>query len=224
MKNEYVIIVAGGTGSRMNSDVPKQFLKLNSVPVIIKTMRCFLKYDATIQFIVCVHKDYKSHLEELLVLFDFKNVVQIVIGGETRFDSVKSGLAFLKDENSVVGIHDAARPFVSVETIKNCFITAQQKGNAVPCISLNESLRKIYGDQNNAVKREDYKIIQTPQCFLTSAIKKAFQQDFRQGFTDDATVFESIGETINLVEGNAGNIKITTRYDLQIATFFSKNE
>ncbi|MGZ4038440.1 MAG: IspD/TarI family cytidylyltransferase, partial [Bacteroidia bacterium] len=155
--------------------------------------------------------------------FPEKNIC-LCEGGDTRFHSVKNGLAHVKDSNGVVGIHDAARPLVSVETIRNCFETAAQKGNAVPVISLSESLRHIENNLSRAVNRSDYKIVQTPQCFKTGLIKTAFEQDYSSAFTDDATVAEQAGLKINLVEGNPENIKITTPADLVIANAFMEME
>ena len=215
---QYVIIVAGGIGSRMKSDRPKQFIELAGIPIIIRTIRCFLNYDPSIHIIISVHKNYKAHLEGLLEKFDLKTVdIKITFGGESRFASVKNGLSLIENEKAVVGIHDAARPFVSLQTIASCYETAANKGTAVPCISVNESLRKISNNINNSVNRNEYKIIQTPQCFLVEKIKRAFQQEYSQAFTDDATVLESTGEKIVLVEGNEENIKITSPHDLLIA-------
>ncbi|MBX9640736.1 MAG: 2-C-methyl-D-erythritol 4-phosphate cytidylyltransferase [Mycobacteriaceae bacterium] len=219
MQNQYLIIVAGGNGSRMQNSLPKQFIELNGEPIIIKTINCFLKYNPAIKIIISVHIDFKIYLQKLLQTHFIRNI-HLVIGGETRFNSVKNGLALINDPNAIVGIHDAARPFVSQQTIKNCFETASTKGNAIPCISLNESIRKVTTEKNNAVNRNNYKIIQTPQCFLVSKIKQAFIQPYSPLFTDDAAVLESIGETIFLVDGNIENIKITTPYDLKISAIF----
>jgi len=218
MSDQYVIIVAGGIGSRMKSDRPKQFIELGAMPIIIRTIQCFLNYNAEIHIIISVHKNYKTYLEELLAKFDLQGTdIQITIGGNTRFDSVKNGLALIQKEEAIVGIHDAARPFVSLQTITNCYDTAKAKGNAIPCISVNESMRKISNNINNSVNRNEYKIIQTPQCFVAEKIKKAFENEYSPSFTDDATVLELTGEKINLVEGNEENIKITSPYDLLIA-------
>lgn len=219
MQNQYLIIVAGGTGSRMQNTLPKQFIELNGEPIIIKTINCFVKYNSSIKIIISVHKDFKIYLEELLQSYKITNV-KITIGGQTRFQSVKNGLELIDDLTAIVAVHDAARPFVSIDTIKNCFETAAIKGNAVPCISLNESIREIKEEKNNAVNRNNYKIIQTPQCFLISKIKQAFIQPYNPLFTDDATVLEGLGETIFLVEGNVENIKITSPHDLLIAIAF----
>ncbi|MCU0360542.1 MAG: 2-C-methyl-D-erythritol 4-phosphate cytidylyltransferase [Bacteroidia bacterium] len=215
---QYIIIVAGGHGSRMKSDIPKQYLEVKGVPIIIRAIRCFLNYKADIKIIVCVHPSYKLHLEGLIKTFHLSEFsIQITNGGDTRFQSVKNGLLLADEEPAVVGIHDAARPFVSLTTIEQCFDTARIKGNAVPCLPVNESLRKISNNINQSVNRNEYKVIQTPQCFALSKIKKAFEQDYNSGFTDDATVLESTGESIHLVEGNPENIKITSPFDLIIA-------
>lgn len=218
MTNQYVIIVAGGIGTRMKSDRPKQFIDLEKVPVIIRTIQCFLKYNPNIHIIICIHRNYKSYLEGLIEKFELKSFdIKITLGGESRFASVKNGIQLINDSNAIVGIHDAARPFVSQQTITNCYEIAEKLGNAVPAISVNESMRKISNNINNSVNRNEYRIIQTPQCFIVNKIKKAFEQEYNPAFTDDATVLELMGEKINLVEGNVENIKITSPHDLVIA-------
>jgi 2-C-methyl-D-erythritol 4-phosphate cytidylyltransferase len=223
---QYVIIVAGGVGTRMKSDRPKQFLELNGEPIIIRTIRCFLNYNQSIGIVISVHKNYKSHLEALIEKFHLKEAnIKITFGGETRFASVKNGLQLIETGEGVVGIHDSARPLVSQQTIANCYETAQLKGNAIPCVAVNDSLRKISNNINNSVNRNEYKVVQTPQCFLVSKIKKAFEQDYNPSFTDDATVLESTGEKIILVEGNDENFKITSPSDLLVAgVLISKQE
>jgi 2-C-methyl-D-erythritol 4-phosphate cytidylyltransferase len=217
VQTNYVIIVAGGTGSRMQSQIPKQFIEINGQPIIIKTINCFFNFDKNIQIIICVHKEYKNYLNELLIKHKLQHHITITLGGETRFNSVKNGLQLINNNKAVVGIHDAARPFVSVKTIQNCYTMASQKGNAIPAITINESIREVNANQNKAVNRSNYKIIQTPQCFKVELIKKAFEQAYNPIFTDDATVLESMGNSINLVEGNVENIKITTPQDLVMA-------
>lgn len=223
MQQKYIIIVAGGTGSRMQSDIPKQFIEVDGQAIIVRAINAFLNYDNSIQIIISVHKDFKTYLEDLCAKNNLKNI-KITLGGQTRFQSVKNGLSLIADETAIVGIHDAARPFVSIQTIKNCFNTAKEKGNAIPCVTITESLRNVNAEKNTAVNRNDFKIIQTPQCFLASKIKKAFLQEYNSSFTDDATVLESIGEKINLVEGNIENIKITDKFDLVIAKALLHNE
>jgi 2-C-methyl-D-erythritol 4-phosphate cytidylyltransferase len=224
MPNNYVIIVAGGTGTRMRSNMPKQFLILKKKPVIAHAIQKFLEFDKRIKIIIAVHKDYYSHLQKLILKYFPENAIEIVIGGETRFHSVKNALAAISSKTGTIGIHDAARPFVSSVVIKNCYRQARKSGNAIPAISLNESIRHVSLKRNKAVDRSDYRIIQTPQCFSLELIQKAFAKKYDARFTDDATVLESIGETINLVEGNFENIKITNPGDMLLAKALLKHE
>jgi 2-C-methyl-D-erythritol 4-phosphate cytidylyltransferase len=222
---KFVIIVAGGTGNRMQSNIPKQFIEINGEAIIIKTIKVFLNYDHFIKIIICVHKDFKIYLEDLLVKHGLNNNnIQITLGGDTRFQSVKNGIALVDDNNAIIGIHDAARPFVSIQTIKRCFDAAKEKGNATPCVLVTDTIRKVDGELNSSADRTLFRIIQTPQCFLASKIKHAFKQDYKLIFTDDATVLEYNGEKINLVEGNVENIKITTQFDLAVAKTLLSNE
>lgn len=220
--NKYIIIVAGGTGSRINNSVPKQFIEINGKPVIIYTINRFYEFDKDIRVCIAVHPDYLNHLESLLQKYFPNKSIKFTKGGETRFHSVKNALALINDNDGVIGIHDAARPMVSVETIQRCFDTAQKTGNATPAIPVNESLRLVAENKNTAVLRSNYRIIQTPQCFQAALIKKAFEQGYNDGFTDDASVLEKAGHTINLVEGNTENIKITYPADLIIAQHYLK--
>jgi 2-C-methyl-D-erythritol 4-phosphate cytidylyltransferase len=209
----------------MGSDVPKQFIELNDEPIIIKTIRCFLNYNTSIRIIISVHPDFKGYLENLINISGFDNVnIHITVGGVTRFDSVKNGLQLIHDADAIVGIHDAARPFVSSQTIHNCFETAAKSGNAIPCVAVHESIRKVSSEKSQAVNREDFKIVQTPQCFLVSDIQAAFLQPYHTSFTDDASVLEAVGGTIHLVDGNVENIKITTPQDLIIAKAFVNHD
>lgn len=225
MNQQYVIIVAGGTGSRMQSNTPKQFIEINGEAIIVRTIKAFLNYNSLIKIIISVHKDFKVYLEELLIKNGLnKNNIQITLGGETRFQSVKNGLSLIEDQNAIVGIHDAARPFVSIQTIKTCFDTAKEKGNATPFVFVTDTVRMVDGQFNSSVDRSLFRIIQTPQCFLASKIKDAFAQEYNPIFTDDASVLEYNGEKINLVEGNIENIKITTPFDLSIAKTLLNNE
>ncbi len=215
-----IIVVAGGTGTRMQSTIPKQFIEIKGKPILIHTIEKFLEFDEYMNVVVVVHKDFITDANFMLAEhFPDKNI-QVVVGGETRYHSVKNGLNCIVNKNDVVGIHDAARPFVSVETIKRCFETAADKGNATPILPINESLRMVTNGINKAVSRDDYKIVQTPQCFIVSKIKEAFEQPYSPFFTDDATVLEGLDESINLVEGNIENIKITTPYDLKFAELY----
>lgn len=201
----------------MNSEVPKQMLLLGSKPVIVHTLERFLEYDPTLQLVVVLHSSLMSSFMQVLTKYNFRTDVKLVKGGDTRFHSVKNGLDAITGEEGVVGVHDAARPLVSIDTIARAYSTAAEKGNAVPAVVLAESIRYCNNEGNSAVPRSRYRIVQTPQCFHLSLLKKAFAQEYKPEFTDDATVAESIGEKINLIEGNSENIKITQESDLKIA-------
>lgn len=215
--NQYAIIVAGGTGSRIKNTLPKQFIEVNGKPIIAYTISKFFEYNSDISICIAVHADYVNHLDTILKAYFPGKKIQYTVGGETRFHSVKNALNLIKDLNAVVGIHDAARPMVSIDTIQRCYETALQKGNATPAIAVNESLRVVSNGTNKAVDRSDFRIIQTPQCFEIQLLKKAFEQEYNTSFTDDASVVEKCGQAIHLVEGNVENIKITYPADLIIA-------
>lgn len=217
--NKYAIIVAGGTGQRMQAELPKQMLPVHGKAIIIHTIEKFLAYDPAIHIVVAIHESLEEKLLNLLHEQGIQHQVQLVPGGKTRFGSVKNALEAIGSEG-VVGIHDAARPLVSVDTIARCYDAAIQNGNAIPVMAMSESLREITADGSVAADRNRYKIVQTPQCFRIDLVKKAFEQMDSPVFTDDATVLESAGGHIYLVEGNPENIKITYPADLKIAALF----
>lgn len=219
---KYIIIVAGGTGTRMNNAIPKQFLELQGKPILMHTIEKFTSAIPEINSVVVLSLAYKEQWKTLCEKHNFTIPHQLIDGGETRFHSVKNGLECIP-ENCVVGIHDAARPLVNTQTIISAFATAEQKGNASPAIPLTESIREVKNSNNKAVNRNDYFIIQTPQCFQAVLIKKAFLQEYRPSFTDDASVLEAMGEKINLIDGNRENIKITNPQDLIIAEAIMQN-
>ncbi len=214
---QYLIIVAGGSGTRMNSDVPKQYMEANRIPIIIHTIKRFFEYDKNVQVVCSVHANYSDYAEGLMQKYFPYAKIKIVLGGETRFHSVKNGLATISDDNSLVAIHDAARPLVSKETIRRCFISAQANNSGIPVVKVSESIRSIEGNKSVAINRDNYRIVQTPQCFKTDVLQKAFEVDYKNSFTDDATVFENAGHFVSLVEGNIENIKITLPSDILIA-------
>jgi len=210
-----VIIVAGGKGLRMSSDVPKQFILLKNKPILMHTIETFFNFDSSIKIILVLPKEHISLWQELCEKYDFKINCVIAEGGAERFFSVKNGLNFV-DKNSIVAIHDGVRPFVSRETLENCFITAEKLGNAVPVVPLNESVRWVENSTNRHINRANLRIVQTPQVFNSELLQAAYQQPFNEYFTDDASVVETLfGEKINLVDGNPENIKITTKSDLR---------
>lgn len=213
------LIVAGGSGSRMKGELPKQFLELNGKPVLIRTFEAFLKYDRNIQFVLVLPEVQLINWKKLCVKYDFNLKHSLVPGGETRFHSVKNGLSEING-NGIVFIHDGVRPLVSVQTIENCYKTANEKGNALPVVSPSESVRELINGGSRAVDRSRFFLVQTPQTFNISVIKKAYEQDYLEKFTDDASVLENTGQQINLVAGNRENIKITYPEDLLIASAF----
>ena len=219
MKNEeYVIIVAGGKGLRMGSDIPKQFLPIGGKPVLMRTIERFREYSPTLQIILVLPKAQQDYWQELCQEYHFNVEYQLADGGETRFHSVQHGLALIPDDaEGVVGVHDGVRPFPSIDVIRNCYETAREKKAVIPVIPVVETVRHLQGEVSITVPRNDYRLVQTPQCFDIQLLKTANRQPYNDGFTDDASVVEAFGFAITLVEGNRENIKITTPYDLKIA-------
>lgn len=218
---KFVIIVAGGSGSRMGTEIPKQFLELCGKPILMHTIQVFHDFDPESKITLVLPEDQQEFWEELCRKHSFLLLHQIVSGGKTRFRSVLNGLSQI-DEEGIVFIHDGVRPLVSKETLGRCFETAQKSGNAIPVLPVNESLRKQESDKNVSVDRSQYFSVQTPQTFRSEQILKAFEMDFDPAFTDDASVAEKAGFPIFMVEGNRENIKITTPIDLIIAETFLK--
>ncbi len=217
----HVLIVAGGSGLRMGAALPKQFLLLDGIPVLMHTIRRFYETLPSASILLVLPKDHFSYWEELKNIHAFEIPHRVVAGGETRFHSVKNGLAHIQE--GIVGIHDGVRPLVSVETIIRSYDAAQEYGAAIPVISVNESLREVFSDgKNRALDRSTIRTVQTPQCFDVLRLKSAFEQEYKSDFTDDASVMEAAGHTICLVDGNEENIKITRPSDLILAEFFLK--
>jgi len=217
---EEVIIVAGGKGSRMKSELPKQFMTIHNRPVIIHTLEKFYTWKPDMHVVVVMNESFMDNWNELKERSFPDKEITAVAGGNTRFQSVKNGLSKLK-HSGVVAIHDAARPCVSVRVIGDCFRVATLKKTAIPILQVHESLRKIENDDSsNSVNRNDFVTVQTPQCFHTELIKEAYKVDFDSRFTDDASVVESLGDEIHLVPGNRENVKVTEPSDLVLAEVF----
>ena len=212
--DKYVLIMAGGDGKRIDAGLPKQFIELNSFPLLMHTINAFGFFEPEI-IVVLAEKDM-SRWHELCEKFDFRVDHTIQPAGPKRFHSVKSGLKKVPDK-VLVAIHDGVRPLVSKETILRTFEMAELKGNAVPAIPVNESIREIDAFHSKPVDRSKLRRIQTPQVFHSNLIKKAYNQSYDESFTDDATVLETTGEAIHLVEGNPENIKVTGPTDLLVA-------
>jgi 2-C-methyl-D-erythritol 4-phosphate cytidylyltransferase len=213
---KYAVIVAGGSGTRMQNIVPKQFLLLKGKPVLWYTLDAFLRAFEDIQIILVLPHAHMKKGERIAAMFESENKILLVAGGETRFHSVKEGLKFVKEE-SVVFIHDGVRCLVSVPLIKRCLDKAMDKGSAIPAVAATDSVRIINGEKSFVENRQHVRIIQTPQTFLSNIILPAFEQDYKREFTDEATVVEAFGRQIFLAEGEYDNIKITRPVDLMIA-------
>jgi 2-C-methyl-D-erythritol 4-phosphate cytidylyltransferase len=212
----YALIVAGGSGKRMGADIPKQYLELAGKPVLMHTLERFKAFDESIEIITVLPENQIRFWAHLQNKYSFNIPHTLVKGGKSRFFSVRNGLKFV-EAPGIVAIHDGVRPFVSIETINRCFETAKKLGNAIPVISPNDTLRIINEQGSCPINRIHVKLVQTPQVFKAELIIKAYEQDYQPEFTDDAAVLEKMGETINLVEGNRENIKITNPEDLLIS-------
>jgi 2-C-methyl-D-erythritol 4-phosphate cytidylyltransferase len=213
----YVVIVAGGSGKRMGPDIPKQFLNLAGRPVLMHTIERFKSFNDAIEIITVLPENQLRYWVDLQKKHSFDVPHTLVKGGLHRFISVKNGLKFVNTP-SLVAIHDGVRPFVTVDTIKRCFETAEKLGNAIPAVSPSDSLRMLTDKGSMPLNRMHVKQIQTPQVFNAELIKKAYLQEYITEFTDDATVLEKMGEKINMVDGNRENIKITNPEDLLISS------
>ena len=215
--NRYTIVVAAGSGRRMGKVLPKQFLVVAGKPILMHTLNRLHTFDRSMNLLLVLHPDYFAYWQEQLEAFAFDVPHTVVGGGEERFHSVKCALDTITSEHAVVGIHDGVRPFVDVNTLMRCFEMAEKHGSAVPVIAVNDSVREVQGEVNRATERSNLRIVQTPQCFQLAVLRKAFTQPYSPSFTDDASVVESAGYSILLVEGNRENIKVTTPEDLRWA-------
>lgn len=213
---EYIIIVAGGKGLRMGSDIPKQFLPICGKPVLMRTIERFREYSKDIHVILVLPKAQQEYWTELCKKYQFYEECEIADGGETRFHSVRNGLSLIPDKaEGTAGVHDGVRPFPSVEVISRCYEVAQTAKAVIPVTPVVETLRHVEEKRN--VLRSDYRLVQTPQVFDIQTLKEAYRQEYKDSFTDDASVVESIGREVTMVEGNRENIKITTPFDIKIA-------
>ncbi len=219
---QVAIIVAGGSGKRMNSDIPKQFLLLNEHPVLIRTIRAFHQYNPEMEIIVVLPQDQFKYWQTLCKKHKFNIPHEIVEGGKTRHHSVKNAMAGV-EHGALVAVHDGVRPLVSNALIRTCFDTAAIMGNAVPVVELSESIRELEGEKNTRADRSRFRLVQTPQVFQTDQLIEAFGQPYKPTFTDEATLVESAGHRIHLVKGQPDNIKITTAIDLCIASAVLQN-
>jgi len=208
------LIVAGGKGERMNADIPKQFLLLNGTPILMHTLKQFSHFEEI--FLVLPHSQFE-YWQELCDTYNFSKQHTLVAGGITRFHSVKNGLDSIAD-NTIVAIHDGVRPLVSTTLIDSLVAETKSGIGVIPIVPVKDSIRKVEGENSVHVDRSNLLKVQTPQCFLSADIQKAYTQDFSDTFTDDASVFEANGGKINTLLGEEKNLKITTEKDLKIAS------
>ena len=210
------IIVAGGSGKRMGSAIPKQFLLLQGKPVLCHTIEAFHRFDPDMQLIVVLPIEQMDAWAALCSEHSFAIGHTVVAGGAERFHSVGEGLKAVKHEG-LVAVHDGVRPLVSVELIARCFAAAEEHGAAIPVVPVSSSVRELKDGGSHAVDRSRLRIVQTPQCFRVEVLRKAFELPYDPAFTDEATLVERLGLAVHLVDGEERNIKVTTPLDLQLA-------
>ena len=208
------LIVAGGKGERMNSLIPKQFLLLKKLPILMQTIKQFSHFE---EIVLVLPKLQFEYWNNLCSTYNFTQKHTLVAGGKTRFHSVKNGLSEI-DNNSVVAIHDGVRPLISTTLIDSLVAKTKNGIGVIPIVPVKDSIRKIEGENSKHIDRNNLYKVQTPQCFLSADIKEAYNQNFSDIFTDDASVFESNGGKINTLLGEEKNLKITTKEDLKIAS------
>lgn len=201
----------------MGNELPKQFLPIGGKPVLMHTLEVFREYDAMLQIILVLPHSQQDFWKQLCEEHHFTITHTVANGGETRFHSVKNGLEWVHAPG-LVGVHDGVRPFVSIEVIRRCYDLAEEHKAVIPVIGMVETVRHLTEDGSETVPRDDYKLVQTPQVFDVDLLKRAYAQEFRSFFTDDASVVESIGVPVCLAEGNRENIKITTPFDLKVGS------
>jgi 2-C-methyl-D-erythritol 4-phosphate cytidylyltransferase len=211
--HKIALIVAGGEGKRMNSSIPKQFLLLHNTPILMRTLKQFSHFEEIVLVLPPFQFEY---WKELCSRYNFTQKHILVVGGETRFQSVKNGLLSIAD-NTIVAIHDGVRPLTSVRLINNLVAKSKSGIGVIPIIPVKDSYRKVEGGNSIQIDRNNLFKVQTPQCFVTSDIKKAYAQNYSSIFTDDASVFEANGGKISTLLGEESNLKITNEEDLKIA-------
>jgi len=220
-RKTYAIIVAGGTGTRMQTAVPKQFLLLNGEPVLMHTIRAFAAAESRPEIIVVMHPEFHEYWQQLCAEHRFTIPHQLISGGETRFHSVKNGL-ILAEDDSLIAVQDAVRPLTPPAIIDKAYEQAAAQGNAIVAVKSRDSIRRLRNGRSENLLRDEIWLVQTPQTFQSSLLKKAYEQPFNNSFTDDASVVEQSGVDILLVEGDHRNMKITFPEDIAIAELLLK--
>lgn len=213
-----VIITAGGIGKRMGTEIPKQFLLLDGKAILQHCIEAFYEFDPTIQLLVTLPETWMSYWKDLCQKNNFTISHQLVDGGKERYHSIQEALRYAT--GSLIAVHDGVRPLITQDIIKNTFESAKNNQAAIPVIHVKDSLRKLTDGNSSAVLRKDFVLVQTPQVFGSEILKKAYEQTFHEGITDDASLVEELGVQIHLVEGDECNIKITSPFDLKVAELY----
>jgi 2-C-methyl-D-erythritol 4-phosphate cytidylyltransferase len=213
---KYAIIVAGGSGTRMGGNLPKQFLLLKNKPVLYYTIKTFLEAFDDLKVILVLPVEYTDMGQEIIDAWFDKDRIRITTGGDTRFQSVKNGLQLVEEE-SIIFVHDGVRCLLSAGLIQACYAKAVETGSAIPVVKSKDSVRLLTEEGNDAIDRNRVMLVQTPQTFHSKILLPAFNIDYKDKFTDEATVVEAYGLKVSLVEGEETNIKITTPMDLIVA-------
>jgi 2-C-methyl-D-erythritol 4-phosphate cytidylyltransferase len=201
----------------MGGDIPKQFLPVGGKPILMRTIDRFLQYDEKMQVVLVLPESQQEYWRTLCDEYHFSQPYTLANGGETRFHSVKNGLALVSPDAQLIGVHDGVRPFVSLDTIRATYEEAARSEAVVPVVEVVETVRHLVDGKSVTVPRSDYRLVQTPQVFSSSLLRQAYEQPYTDFFTDDASVVERFGHPVTLVLGNRENIKITTPFDLTIA-------
>lgn len=219
----FVIVVAGGSGLRMGTSVPKQFLLLNGQPLLMHTLESFFRAIDEIQILLVLPAAHIPYWKELCSQYGFNIPHRIAEGGESRGESVKNGLNMISAESGLVAVHDGVRPLLDDELIRRVYSQAEKNGSAIPCVPVSDSLRRLTHEGSKPVCRADMVAIQTPQCFRLEMLRKAYDQQNFTNFTDDAQLVEALGERVYLSKGSFENLKITTAVDLLLAEAILKS-
>jgi 2-C-methyl-D-erythritol 4-phosphate cytidylyltransferase len=214
--NKYAIIVAGGSGARMQAEAPKQFMLLNKKPVILYSIEAFYNYSSEIKLILVLHPDYIRIWDKICVDLRVNIPHHVVLGGSTRFQSVKNGLSAI-DSEGLVAIHDAARPLINTSFVEKLFVEAEKFGSSIPGIAVNDTIRQFDGEASFQLDRSTLRAMQTPQVFKISELQTAYRQTYTELFTDDASVMQAAGMPLHFSDGLPANIKITFLQDITIA-------
>ncbi len=218
---KYAIIVAGGEGARMKTTMPKQFLMLDGKPVLYYTLYTFLKSFEDMQIILVLPENHVAAGQEIIDAWFNYDRIQLCIGGNSRFQSVKNGLAMVQDE-SIIFVHDAVRCLVTQSMIQNCYTSAEATGTAIPVIACTDSIRIVKENANEFFPRQDVRLVQTPQVFHSKILIPAYNIEYKEKYTDEASVVDAYGMQLSLVDGDTDNIKITTPKDIWLAEYILK--